>query len=667
MFDATVKVVEDIEIGDVLMGPDGGPRTVTALHCGEDEMFSIIPQRGNPWAVNKGHILTLMHYNDGRIVDVPLSEMLAVSLPTPEWRLWRSAGEVMKAADWLHKSRIVARYIEGPPEFTSSFTIEPLGRSQYFGFTLDGDGRYLLDDFTVTHNSGKTVLAANMIMSAVNKGSRILFLAGSRELIFQPSKKLDEMGIDHGIIMGNHKRKKPSCRVQVASIPTLIKRLEHKPQADLIFIDEIQHIRSKSWSTCLDAYPGVPVIGLSAYPRRRDGKGLGEVFEDYVVAATVKELTNQGFLVPVTGFGYDEPDLSEIHTQLGDYKIDELSEKMRKVVLSGNMIHQWKEHSAGKRTVVFAVDIEHSKAIIEQFVAEGIKAEHVDGEMDVNLRDAILERLRTGETTVVSNCSILVEGWDQPSVETAILMRPTQSTSLAIQQMGRILRPWCHTCQTATKPTCVPAGHNVKRSARIHDHANVLMRHGAPDEDRDVSLTNDGVVRDQRESLKTCKKCYAIVRTFISICPVCNTAFEKSAGDPGTQIILVDGKPIDMEEIRRRRAQMGLGREFTPEQLVKVLHATRGEQIAEYKRLVEVQQSQGLKAGFVAHAYREIWGVWPKFTESDLVEVSAARAPFLPLPPKEERIQRQLMIEEAKNAKKFPERSPQENEDFGDF
>src|SRR4051812_17763633 len=160
--------------------------------------------------------------------------------------------------------------------------------------------------------SGKTTIAAEMIRGAVARQGAVLFLAHRKELIDQCSARLDGVGVEHGVIMAGHRRVAPGCPVQVASIPTLVKRLDRLPRATLIVVDEAHHARAGTYGSVLGSYPGVPVIGLTATPWRLDNRGLGELFEDLVVASTPRELIAAGHLVPFTGFAYDIPDLKGI-------------------------------------------------------------------------------------------------------------------------------------------------------------------------------------------------------------------------------------------------------------------------------------------------------------------------------------------------------------------
>ncbi len=348
----------------------------------------------------------------------------------------------------------------------TGFSIETVGNGEYFGFTLDGDGRYLLDDFTVTHNSGKTTIAGEMIRSAAARDKRILFLAHRKELISQCSRRLADMGVDHGIIRANDSRRRPWLRVHVCSVPTLIRR-NPLPPADLIFIDEAHRARGASYEQILKQYPQAVCIGLTATPARSDGRGMGRLFSSMVECPSLGELTEMGHLVPTRVFAPARPDLTGVHTTAGDYKKDELARAVDKPKLVGDVVSHWMKYARERLTVVFAVSIAHSRHLRDEFLQARIAAEHLDGETPERERDAILERLSSGRTQVLCNVGVLTEGWDCPATSCAILARPTQSVGLYLQMAGRILRP-----------------HPGKLDALILDHAGCTLQHGFIDEER---------------------------------------------------------------------------------------------------------------------------------------------------------------------------------------
>ena len=253
----------------------------------------------------------------------------------------------------------------------TSFKLSPEPDAEYFGFTLDGDGRYLMDDFTVTHNSGKGTLASFIVHSAVERGRRVIFLVNRRTLVHDMSKRLDRLGLEHGVIMGNDPRNKPWLNVHVASIDTLHRR--HKmPEADLLILDEAHFSVSPTWAKVLDKFPESKVLGMTATPIRLDGRGLGELFETMVKGPTVSELIAAGHLVPSRTFAPSEPDVSTVKSTAGDFNQKALAEVCDKKKLVGNIVEHWKRLSSDRKTAAFGVNQDHAMHIAEEFRCAGI-------------------------------------------------------------------------------------------------------------------------------------------------------------------------------------------------------------------------------------------------------------------------------------------------------
>jgi superfamily II DNA or RNA helicase len=402
--------------------------------------------------------------------------------------------------------------------------------------------------FVLPTGGGKTIVATHIILSAVLKGMRVLFLAHRRELIVQAYKKLIGCtcpadrdhdawraatctgdGLDPknvGIIMGADKRRKPQASVQVASIDTLRNRpmptqmVEgvRKP-VDLIIIDEAHRCLAKSYVDIIakakEANPNLVVIGLTATPFPSGKKELSEIFSSFVTVASMNELIRMGYLAEPTVFTAPPdglPDLSNVTMRGEDYDIEELSEALDQSGLRGNIVEHWKKHYPGSGgTVCFASSVAHSQHIAADFVEAGVSAEHLDGTTPSGERDAILLRLERGETKVVTNCGVLCEGWDQPSVKTLILARPTKSLILYLQQVGRCLRPW-----EGVTPI-------------ILDHAGNVMEHGLPQDDREIALNKPKRrTRDNNAPpAKICPGfgCFAVIAAGVAFCPVCGHEF----------------------------------------------------------------------------------------------------------------------------------------------
>lgn len=344
--------------------------------------------------------------------------------------------------------------------------------------------------------AGKTVIAASIVKSAVQKDSRVLFLAHRRELISQAADKLDDFGvINHGVIMRGHaKARNTHAPVQVASVQTLIRR--DLPPADLIIIDECHRAISPTYLNILENYPRAKVLGLSATPERLDGKGLDSLFEDMVVVATVPELIERGFLIrPDAYVAPVDVDLTKVKKVRGDYAEGALQDAMDTPELVGDVVEHYIRHGRGLPAVAFASGVQHSQHLADAFQREGIGVAHLDGETPNGERSRIIADWRAGKIQVVTNVQVLTEGFDFPGLYCCILARPTKSVSLYLQMVGRVMRP-----------------DSGKPGALILDHGGLLAEHGPPWVDRVWTL--QGEVKKKRDPrlIKTCKCGFAFER-----------------------------------------------------------------------------------------------------------------------------------------------------------
>jgi superfamily II DNA or RNA helicase len=386
--------------------------------------------------------------------------------------------------------------------------------------------------------AGKTALAAFMLGTASARGKRCWFLVHRRELVTQSSRTFDKVGIDHGIVSAGFAAS-PKSLVQICSVQTLIKRMATVPAPDMIVWDEAHHIASESWAKIFSMFPSAIHIGLTATPCRLDGRGLGDWFGVMVQGPTTKSLIGGGFLSPYRYFAPSNPDMDGVKSRGGDYIGSEVADKMDKPSVTGDAIKHYRRLCNGARAIVFAANIQHSKNVVAQFSSAGYPAAHVDGTTERTERDKILRDFELGRILIVSNVDLFGEGFDLPAIEAAILLRPTQSTGLFLQQVGRSLR--------------MSEG---KTQAVILDHAGNVFRHGLPDEIREWSL--DAKPKTKREkaekkSIKQCPNCYGAHEAELRICPCCGHEYIVEA----RKLELRDGElaevsPEEISKLRRK-------------------------------------------------------------------------------------------------------------------
>jgi len=353
--------------------------------------------------------------------------------------------------------------------------------------------------------SGKTVLIAHMLKNAKDRGYRAWFIVHRRELVKQSVSTLTEAaGVSVGIVAAGAAPSRNEA-IQICLVNTLANRLHMMPPPNLIVFDEAHHLAAGSWAKIQAAFPNAVHVGLTATPQRLDGRGLGAHFRELVTGPSVATLIEQGYLSPYRLYAPGGADLSKVHTLGGDYNKKELADAMQQSPVVGDALTHYQKHAMGKRAIVFMWSIDSSKEIAARFNDAGIPAAHIDGKTPDDQRDAMIQSFRSGNTLVLTNVDLFGEGFDLPAIECAFLLRPTQSLSLYLQQVGRALRPF-------------PG----KKEALIFDHANNCKLHGLPDDDREWSLAGrKRRTRDDSCTVKQCPKCYAMNLASVMVCKYC--------------------------------------------------------------------------------------------------------------------------------------------------
>ncbi|BAZ71354.1 putative helicase (plasmid) [Fischerella sp. NIES-4106] len=353
--------------------------------------------------------------------------------------------------------------------------------------------------------AGKTTVFSAIANDFTIRNEGVLVVAHREELITQAAARLQLLtGIEPGIIKSGHK---PSnSLIQVASIQTIARRKNYPP-AGLVIIDECHHSAAASYRTLFEQYPTAKFLGVTATPRRIDGYGLSDLFDEMVVGTTPRQLIAEGYLCPYKLFG-GFAKLGIYAPKGRDFTAKELEKAATKIKPS-DVVDCWHKFCKDKKTILFAINVQHSLDITTALKQRGVAAEHIDGQTPPNERRAILERFRTGETLVLSNVGILTEGFDCPDVEAVQCARPTTSIALWIQMLGRALRPSLG-----------------KEYAVIVDQTDNWSRLGRPCDDREWSLAP--VPSDENApGARSCKKCHHVfnpMESFIKAKTIWNAA-----------------------------------------------------------------------------------------------------------------------------------------------
>lgn len=413
--------------------------------------------------------------------------------------------------------------------------------------------------FVLPTGGGKTVVFTHIAERAASKGNRICVIVHRQELVDQASRSLAAIGVKHGIIAAGYKMDS-NHDVVVASVQTLVRRLRllGPDYFQLLIVDEAHHAVAGTWSKVIDYFEKAKVLGVTATPERLDGRGLGEYFDAMVEGPAAAALTEDGYLAPARVYAPPtELDLSSLHTRMGDYAMDEASEAMQRPQIMGDIVQHFRLHIQHGTAIAFCCSIEHAKAVADAFNAEGIPAAMIDGKLDKVARRELIEQLGQGDIRLLSSCNLISEGTDVPSVTGALLLRPTQSLSLYLQQVGRCLRPA-----------------EGKQHAVILDHVGNVHKHGLPVDAREWSL--NGVARRHRDKVvappvKVCKVCFSAVPSGVQECPECATPFVSER----RLLRQVDGELQEILNGHKKEKRREVGKARSLEQL-KQLAKERG-------------------------------------------------------------------------------------------
>lgn len=348
--------------------------------------------------------------------------------------------------------------------------------------------------------SGKSVVIAEIARRAVEKGGHVLFMVHRKELVEQIREtfKADEIDLAHTTIM---------------TVGRIKNRLGKLPKPTLIITDETHHALAKTYLTIYDHYSDVTRLGFTATPWRLSGKGLKDVYDDMVEGPSVQWLIDHSYLADFTMYGYDSGDDSQLKkSSTGDYTGRSMDD-YAKTIIRGDVIKTWREKANGRKTIVYCHAVWFSKEVTQAFNNAGIKAAHVDSKTPAGERSKIMADFKAGKIMVLCNCDLISEGFNVPDCSCVVLLRPTESLVLYIQQSMRSMR-------------FVPGKHAV-----IIDQVGNFKKFGTPAaphtwtlEDHKKKKGNGG--GQPGPPVRTCEKCFAVIPAQSRICPICGAEIE---------------------------------------------------------------------------------------------------------------------------------------------
>jgi hypothetical protein len=399
--------------------------------------------------------------------------------------------------------------------------------------------------------SGKTVMFSAIAQGAASRGHGCIILAHRQELLTQISNTLTMFDVPHGTIAATHKATPESAAqlVQVASVQTIVRRLDRVTPPKLIIIDEAHHaIKRTAWGRVVDHFRDAKILGVTATPERLSGEGLDDLFDYMILGPSVRELQELGALCPVRTFAPPGPDLSGVRSSMGDWVQSELADAVQRSSVMGDAIQHYRKHCDGQPAIAFCVSVKHAQHVAQQFRDAGYRAESIDGAMKPTDRHRIIKEFTDGIINVITSCDLISEGFDVPRAAAAILLRPTQSRALFLQQCGRALRPW-----------------SGKDCAVILDHAGNTRRFGLCTQQQEWNLAGKprraGKSRNDPApaGLRICLHCFAADDRGSLVCRECGSPFpvkQRVQRVIDGSLVEVDGdvKPVRGKPLRQEQS-----------------------------------------------------------------------------------------------------------------
>lgn len=298
--------------------------------------------------------------------------------------------------------------------------------------------------------TGKTIIFAEF-PSFFRMKKRMLVLAHREELLNQARDKILAANprLKVGIEQANRKAD-AGADIVIASVPTLGRKHSSRVQRlnpddfYLVVVDEAHHATATTYRRALE-YFGVfeqktdkLLVGFTATPKRGDGKGLDAVFDEITFSESLPEMVKAGYLSPLAAYRVEtDVDLSGVKTRMGDFVTSQLSRAVNVQQRNELVVNVYEKRLAGRQTLCFCVDVAHAHSLAAAFERAGIPTTAVTGEMNRDDRARALSEFRSGGKRVLTNCMVLTEGYDESSISGIILARPTKSTLLYVQMIGR--------------------------------------------------------------------------------------------------------------------------------------------------------------------------------------------------------------------------------------
>lgn len=340
--------------------------------------------------------------------------------------------------------------------------------------------------------SGKSVMIAEVARMTAKNRKQVLFLVHRKELLDQIKGTFSKVGVDFRF-------------VTFGMVMTVVNKLDKIPKPDLIITDENHHGLASSYKKIYEYFSDVKRLGFTATPIRLNGSGLGDVNDVLIEGPSVKWLIENNRLAP---YEYYAPKL--INTDIlkkastGDFTKKSMDNAIEKRIY-GDVVKHYKQLADNEQAIAYCHSIEASKHTADVFNQAGYKSAHIDAKTPKEERSKIIELFRRKEIKILCNVDLIGEGFDVPDCTTVIMLRPTKSLSLYIQQSMRGMR------------------YQENKKSIIIDHVGNVATFGLPDMDREWSLSSKKKTNtDSDLALIECKECFMVFEKNESReCPHC--------------------------------------------------------------------------------------------------------------------------------------------------
>lgn len=386
---------------------------------------------------------------------------------------------------------------------------------------------------------------AAIAKGATDKGNSILFIVHRRELVEQTKRTFKAMGVEMSL-----------CKIGM--VQTITRRLKKLKPPDVILVDEAHHSLAKSYERIFEHFEKADVLGFTATPTRMGKKGLHEVYDDLIIGPRIDWLIEHHYLAPYKYFSVELIDTQQLKkTSTGDFSARSMESAGRRIIY-GDVIKNYQKYADGTKTIIYTYSVDSSKKIADAFKAQGYPALQVDGTTSKLIRQQAMDEFRAGTVKVLVNADLYGEGVDVPDCETVIMLRPTESLSLFIQQAMRCMR-------------YVP-----NKIATVIDHVANYTRHGLPDTPRQWTLEDRGDGKQSKPPevpVITCQNCFAVIPASCSRCPICGAKIETERAAPQVDENAELKEITDFHIKVNRYAVMKPQEAKTPEDMYKIAHA----------------------------------------------------------------------------------------------